>query len=145
MAMNSLLTALDKMLEVLSSLTEVLDAEQHQLASGRINSSLLQKITEDKSSLLNTLNYLDGMRHQAEKVLSIQAPYRADAELAQRWERVQKLTAKLHNTNQHSGLLLKQQIKYNEQALAILKPHQSQAFYGPNGQGQATASALPKA
>ncbi|WNN46024.1 MULTISPECIES: flagellar export chaperone FlgN [Winslowiella] len=132
--MNALLTALDKMLEVLSSLAKVMDAEQQQLSAGQLNSNLLQQITEDKSSLLNTLSYLDEMRRQAEKQADLSAPYPAQAALAERWETIQQRTVKLHNTNQHSGLLLNQQIAYNEQALALLKPHQSQAFYGPDGQ-----------
>ncbi|MCU5775402.1 flagellar export chaperone FlgN [Erwiniaceae bacterium BAC15a-03b] len=132
--MNSLLTALDKMQEVLSSLTEVMDAEQQQLSAGRINSNLLQRITEDKSSLLNTVNYLDGMRNQAEKRLGLQAPYATQPDLARRWEMIQKQTARLHNTNRHSGMLLNLQIEYNEQALSVLKPQISQPFYGPDGQ-----------
>lgn len=142
--MNSLLTALDKMLEVLSSLTEVMTAEQQQLSAGRFNSSLLQRITEDKSSLLNTLNYLDEMRRQAEIVVGIQAPYATQPELAQRWETIQQRTVRLHDTNQHNGMLLNQQIKHNEQALAVLKPHHSQAFYGPDGQGKSAAVASRK-
>lgn len=142
--MNSLLTALDKMLEVLSSLTEVMAAEQQQLSAGRINSSLLQRITEDKSSLLSTLNYLDEMRRQAEKVVGLQAPYPSQPELAQRWESVQQRTARLHDTNHHNGMLLNQQITHNEQALAVLKPYQSQAFYGPDGQTKTSAVASRK-
>ncbi|MFS2224028.1 flagella synthesis protein FlgN [Pantoea sp. B65] len=137
--MNSLLTALEKMQEVLSSLMEVMDAEQQQLSAGRINSNLLQRITEDKSSLLNTINYLDGMRHQAEKRLGLQAPYETQPELARRWASIQQQTVKLHNTNRHSGMLLNQQIEYNEQALSVLKPKISQPFYGPDGQTQSAA------
>ena len=58
--MNSLITALDKMQEVLGSLSNIIKEEHEQLSAGFINSSLLQRITEDKSSLLTTLNYLDG-------------------------------------------------------------------------------------
>ncbi|KOC91795.1 flagellar export chaperone FlgN [Winslowiella iniecta] len=137
--MNPLLTALDKMLEVLSSLAEVMEAEQQQLSAGRINGSLLQRITEDKSSLLSTLNYLDEMRCRAEKEAGLIAPYSAQATLNQRWETIQQRTMKLHDTNQHNGMLLNQQITHNEQALALLKPHQSQAFYGPDGQAQPSA------
>jgi len=138
--MNPILTALDKMLEVLSSLADVMEAEQQQLSAGLINSSLLQRITEDKSSLLNTLNYLDEMRRQAEKAAGLAAPYPAQAALAERWETIQQRTMKLHDVNQHNGLLLNQQITYNEQALALLKPHQSQAFYGPDGQAHSSTA-----
>lgn len=65
--MEKLQNALDKVLEVLSSLAGVMNAEQEQLAAGQINSSLLQRITEDKSSLLATLSFLDQMRRDAER------------------------------------------------------------------------------
>ena len=132
--MNSLITALDKMQEVLSSLSNVMKEEYEQLSAGLINSSLLQRITEDKSSLLTTLNYLDGMRRESEKQFRVQAPYRAQPELARRWQVIEQRTRELRDNNTHNGMLLNQQVAYNHQALALLKPHQTQAFYGPDGQ-----------
>ncbi len=45
--MDNLLTTLDKMQDVLSSLNVVMDEEQQQLSAGRINGNLLQRITEE--------------------------------------------------------------------------------------------------
>ncbi|MDU1298338.1 MAG: flagellar biosynthesis protein FlgN, partial [Enterobacter hormaechei] len=50
--MSRLSEILDQMTVVLNDLKTVMDAEQHHLSSGQINGSALQRITEDKSSLL---------------------------------------------------------------------------------------------
>lgn len=131
--MDKLQNALDKMLEVLSSLADVMNAEQEQLSAGQVNSSLLQRITEDKSSLLATLNFLEEMRRDAEKASGMHVPYSQHPELARRWSAIQEQTVKLRDTNLHNGMLLNHQISHNEQALEVLKPYQSQKFYGPDG------------
>ena len=56
--MSRLSEILDQMTVVLNDLKTVMDAEQQHLSSGQINGSALQRITEDKSSLLATLDYL---------------------------------------------------------------------------------------
>ncbi|WP_242550049.1 alpha-hydroxy-acid oxidizing protein, partial [Pantoea agglomerans] len=38
---------------------------------------------------------------------------------------------RLQDANVHNGLLLQHQIRYTQDALDVLKPHQTQAFYGP--------------
>jgi len=138
--MQKLLTALDKMLEVLNSLADVMTAEQQQLSGGQINSSLLQRITEDKSSLLATLNFIEQMRRDAEKEAGLHAPYSLNPDMARRWAAIQEQTVKLRDTNLHNGLLLNHQISFTGQALEVLKPHQTQKFYGPDG--QATTSSF---
>ncbi|MFC0140685.1 flagellar export chaperone FlgN [Erwinia mallotivora] len=138
--MNKLLTALDKMLEVLASLADVMTSEQQQLSGGQINSSLLQRITEDKNSLLATLNFLEQMRRDAEQDAGFHAPYSRHSELSRRWAAIQEQTMKLRDTNLHNGLLLNHQISFTDQALQVLRPHQTQKFYGPDG--QATSSAF---
>ena len=138
--MSNLLTTLDKMQEVLVSLATVLDEEQQQLSSGMIISNNLQRITEDKSALLSTLNYLDEMRRSNEKSLGTSAPYRGQSDMARRWEGIQQHTRRLHNANTHNGILLQHQITFTHDALDVLKPHQTQAFYGPDGKGQGQAT-----
>lgn len=140
--MSNLLTTLDKMLEVISSLANVMEEEQQQLAAGIINSNLLQRITEDKSALLSTLNYLDEMRRAAGQSLGIEAPYRGHNDLMQRWENIRQHTRRLNDANTHNGLLLNHQLRFTEEALTVLRPHQTQAFYGPDGlgKGQTTLS-----
>lgn len=134
--MSNLLTTLDKMQEVIASLADLLNEEQHLLAAGQINSNLLQRITEDKSALLSTLNYLDEMRLTAETSQNTQAPYRGQSDMAHRWQRIQQHTRRLQDANVHNGLLLQHQIRFTEDALKVLKPHQTQAFYGPDGMGK---------
>lgn len=143
--MNDLLTTLDKMQAVLSSLAEVMNEEQQQLSAGHLNSNLLQRITEDKSALLATLNYLDEIRLASEKSSGVQAPYRGQSEMTRRWQSIQLLTQRLRDANVHNGLLLQHQINYTDEALRVLKPHQTQAFYGPDGLGKGNATLSRKA
>ena len=60
--MTRLSEILDHMTAVLNDLKKVMDAEQQQLSVGHINGSQLQRITEEKSSLLATLDYLEQQR-----------------------------------------------------------------------------------
>ncbi|MER5027810.1 flagellar export chaperone FlgN [Pantoea anthophila] len=143
--MSNLQTTLDKMQDMLASLSAVLEEEQQQLASGNINSNLLQRITEDKSALLSTLNYLDEMRRTAEKSQSVSAPYRGQNDMARRWDVIQQHSRRLQDANVHNGMLLQHQIRYTQDALEVLKPHQTQAFYGPDGMGKGQATLSRKA
>ncbi|THB82292.1 flagellar biosynthesis protein FlgN [Pantoea allii] len=143
--MSNLQTTLDKMQDVLASLSAVLEEEQQQLAAGNINSNLLQRITEDKSALLSTLNYLDEMRRTAEQNQATSAPYRGQNDMARRWDSIQQHSRRLQDANVHNGMLLQHQIRYTENALEVLKPHQTQAFYGPDGMGKGQATLSRKA
>lgn len=143
--MSNLQTTLDKMQDVLASLSAVLEEEQQQLAAGNINSNLLQRITEDKSALLSTLNYLDEMRRTAEQGQATSAPYRGQNDMARRWDTIQQHSRRLQDANVHNGLLLQHQIRYTQDALDVLKPHQTQAFYGPDGMGKGQATLSRKA
>lgn len=57
--MESLQTNLDQQLDLLESLTNVVAQEQQLLCSGRIQGWVLQGVTEQKSSILATLAYLE--------------------------------------------------------------------------------------
>ena len=127
--MSRLSEILDQMTVVLNDLKTVMDAEQQQLSMGHVTGSALQRITEDKSSLLATLDYLEQQR-RAE-----QDPRRsANDEIVERWQVITEKTQHLRDLNQHNGWLLEGQIERNRQALEILKPHQEPELYGANGQ-----------
>ncbi|SFT57054.1 flagella synthesis protein FlgN [Kosakonia arachidis] len=128
--MNRLSDILDQMTVILSALKDVMDAEQKQLSVGHVNGSTLQRITEEKSSLLATLDYLEQQRRSTQ--------HSADDDIADRWQIITQKTQHLRNLNQHNGWLLEGQIERNQQALDVLKPHQEPTLYGANGQ---TASA----
>lgn len=131
--MERLQTNLDQQLELLESLTHVVAQEQQLLCSGRIHGIVLQGVTEQKSSILATLAYLDQTRLTTETTVDIQAPYTRIATLAERWQRVLQITETLRYSNLHNGLLLQQHIEHNNQALAILKTHHGKSLYGPDG------------
>ena len=127
--MSRLSEILDQMTVVLNDLKTVMDAEQQHLSSGQINGSALQRITEDKSSLLATLDYLEKQR-RAE-----QDPKRsANDDIVERWQTITEKTQHLRHLNQHNGWLLEGQIERNQQALEVLKPHKEPGLYGADGQ-----------
>ena len=130
--MTRLSEILDQMTTVLNDLKTVMDAEQQQLSAGHINGSQLQRITEEKSSLLATLDYLEQQRR-----LEHDATRSANDEIAERWQTITKKTQQLRDLNQHNGWLLEGQIERNQQAIQVLKPHQEPALYGANGQTSA--------
>ncbi|MNZ50800.1 flagella biosynthesis chaperone FlgN [Lelliottia amnigena] len=127
--MSRLSEILDQMTVVLNDLKTVMDAEQQQLSMGHFTGSALQRITEDKSSLLATLDYLEQQRRVE------QDPRRsANDDIAERWQTITEKTQHLRDLNQHNGWLLEGQIERNQQALEVLKPHQEPGLYGANGQ-----------
>jgi flagella synthesis protein FlgN len=126
-------TNLDQQLELLESLTTVVAQEQQLLCSGRIQGVVLQGVTEQKSSILATLAYLDQTRLTTEIAANLQAPYGEVQELAMRWQRILQLAENLQYSNLHNGLLLQQHIEHNTQALAVLNTRHGQSLYGPDG------------
>lgn len=123
------------MASILNALEAVMNTEQQQLSAGQINGSALQRVTEDKSSLLATLDYLETQRQAEQQPAAPLAP-----EVATQWQSVRQKIQQLNNMNQHNGWLLESQLNHTEQALAILKPHQSPDFYGADGQAKSAAA-----
>lgn len=125
--MTRLAEILDQMSAVLNELKMVMDQELQHLSMGQINGSQLQWITEQKSSLLAMLDYLEQLRRQTLDTAN-------SDDIAQRWREITVKTQKLRQLNQHNGWLLEGQIERNQQALEMLKPHQEPTLYGANGQ-----------
>lgn len=127
--MSRLPEILDQMTVTLNALKDVMDAEQQQLSVGSVNGSALQRITEQKSSLLATLDYLESQRRHEQD-----AQRSANDDIADRWQSITEKTLRLRELNQHNGWLLEGQIVRNQQALEVLKPHQEPGLYGADGQ-----------
>ncbi|HDS9358068.1 TPA: flagella biosynthesis chaperone FlgN [Enterobacter chengduensis] len=127
--MSRLSEILDQMTVVLNELKTVMDAEQQHLSSGQINGSALQRITEDKSSLLATLDYLEQQRRAEQD-----STRSANDDIIERWQTITEKTQHLRHLNQHNGWLLEGQIERNQQALEVLKPHKEPGLYGADGQ-----------
>lgn len=128
--MSRLPDILDQMTAILNSLKEVMDAEQQQLSAAGVNGSLLQRITEDKSSLLAALDYLEQQRRVEQEAQRCAN----DDDVASRWLNITQKTQQLRDLNQHNGWLLEGQIARNQQALEVLKPFQETGLYGKDGQ-----------
>ena len=133
--MSRLSEILDQMTVVLNDLKTVMDAEQQQLSVGHVSGSALQRITEDKSSLLATLDYLEQQRRAEQDPRPS-----ANGDIVQSWKVITEKTQHLRDLNQHNGWLLEGQIERNQQAIEVLKPHQEPGLYGANGQTSSSRS-----
>lgn len=134
--MSSLSALLEQMSSILHSLKEVMDAEQLQLSAGSVNGLQLASITEQKSSLLATLDYLEKQRRV---VQNAQREMPEDA--SDRWQEITETTRHLRQLNQHNGWLLEGQIIRNQQAIDVLKPFQETGLYGKDGQASGSSMA----
>ena len=82
--MTRLAEILDQMSAVLNDLKTVMDQEQQHLSMGQINGSQLQWITEQKSSLLATLDYLEQVRKKEPNTAN-------SVDISQRWQALEML------------------------------------------------------
>ena len=113
-----------------------MQAEQQQLNSASPDSYLLQNLAEDKQAVLSTLDYLDKQRVKADQAAGLQAPYQGNSTLHAQWQQIHLRVTELKQMNQHTELLLQQQMDLTAQALALLCPLQTKTLYGPDGQGR---------
>ena len=123
--MASLNELLAQIADGLSALRAVMESERLLLCEGSVSGSHLQRVTEEKSSLLATLGWLEQQRLQAWSA--------ADSAAQAQWQTIRTQTQALSEMNQHNGWLLEQQMAFNQQALALLKPHQEAGLYGKDG------------
>lgn len=123
--MASLSKLLAQIADGLNALRAVMESERLLLCEGSLSGSHLQRVTEEKSSLLATLGWLEQQR-----LLAWSA---ADSAAQAQWQTILAQTQTLREMNQHNGWLLEQQMAFNQQALALLKPHQEAGLYGKDG------------
>src|SRR5476649_1485376 len=142
--MKNFIKTMTTLVETLQALDQVITHDQTILCSGRVNGAALQHITEQKSSLLATVDYLDKQRRQHDERLKQTAPYSRQPEIANMWKTVVQLSQKLSHINRHNGMLLDKQLAYNSQAMAILNASQTQKLYGPNGQTSVSGQSVRK-
>jgi flagella synthesis protein FlgN len=142
--MKTFIKTMNMLVETLQSLDLIINHEQTLLCSGRVNGVALQHITEQKSSLLTTVDYLDKRRREHDVRLKQTAPYSRQPEIANMWKTVVQLSQKLSHINRHNGMLLDKQLAYNSQAMAILNASQTQKLYGPNGQTSVSGQSVRK-
>lgn len=134
--MENLAQRLDKLLDTLQALGTVQTEEHALLCSNTLVGVALQRVTDTKSQLLATVNFLDQQRLELERLQHCQAPYEHNPSLAARWQQVQQLSLQLREQNNHNGMLLNHHIDHNTQALAVLNK-QNKSLYGPDGQSRA--------
>ncbi|SLM62423.1 MULTISPECIES: flagella synthesis protein FlgN [Dickeya] len=132
--MEKLVKLLTQLLITLRDLEAILADEQLLLCAGQIDGVALQVVTDKKNTLLSSLQHLDKIRMQGEKVLRLQAPYQDKPALAELWQQITELGEALRNQNRHNGMLLSYHLDHNEKALAVLKSRHAQTVYGSDGQ-----------
>ncbi|QDX29641.1 flagella synthesis protein FlgN [Dickeya poaceiphila] len=137
--MEKLVKLLEQLLLNMRELGVVLSDEQLLLCAGHVNGPALQVITDKKNSLLTTIQHLDKIRLQGESALRVTAPYTTHPVVSEIWQQITELTETLRDKNQHNGLLLGYHLDHNEKALAVLKPHNAQPLYGPDGQSRSNS------
>ena len=124
---------LDSLYQVLASLRHIMDEEQRQLMAATVDSRRLLSLSEDKQSLLTTLAFIEQRRNTLDAQLTLTPPYTEHPALSVRWQKVVPLAQHLCEQNQHTALMLNQQLAWTEQVLSVLHPLQAQRFYGPDG------------
>ncbi|WP_370465589.1 flagella synthesis protein FlgN [Nissabacter sp. SGAir0207] len=144
MHMHDLPQTLTALLDTLRALLPVMEEEQAMLCAAQVNGVALQRLTEQKSSLLATLAYLDGQRKQHETTLSLRAPYAQTPALNALWRRIAAGANALNQRNHHNGRLLNQHIAHNQQSLSVLRAGHGQTLYGPNGQAHSQGISMRK-
>ncbi len=128
-----LVAILNSLYQVLASLRCIMEEEQKQLMAAMPDSRQLVSLSEDKQSLLVTLAFVEKRRAEVETQLDLASPYSAYPSLATLWQRIAPLAQHLAEQNQHTALMLHQQLAWTEQVLTVLHPLQTQHFYGPDG------------
>ncbi|WP_250331388.1 flagella synthesis protein FlgN [Rosenbergiella epipactidis] len=130
---RNLSAVLNSLYQVLASLGHLMKEEQQQLMAATPNSRRLMSLSEDKQALLVTLTFVEQRRSESEHALALAPPYSEHPSLAAVWQRIEPLAQQLAEQNQHTALMLNQQLAWTEQVLNVLQPLQAQHFYGPDG------------
>jgi len=130
---RNLSAVLNSLYQVLASLGHLMKEEQQQLMAATPNSRRLMSLSEDKQALLVTLTFVEQRRSESERALTLASPYSEHPSLAAVWQRIEPLAQQLAEQNQHTALMLNQQLAWTEQVLNVLQPLQAQHFYGPDG------------
>jgi len=130
---RALSVVLNSLYQVLASLGHVMDIEQQQLMDATPDSRRLMSLSEDKQALLTTLGFVEQQRCESESALAVTPPYIDQPPLAALWQRIAPMAQQLAEQNQHTALMLNQQLAWTEQVLDILHPLQAQQLYGPDG------------
>lgn len=136
--MENLAQLLNKLVETLNALGAVQTEEHTLLCANTLAGVNLQRVTDTKSQLLATVNYLEKQRLELEKTYQCQAPYPHHPDLAINWQQIQQLGQQLREQNHHNGRLLNHHIEHNAQALAVLHK-QNKSLYGPDGQSRSAS------
>lgn len=135
--MKALLIVLEKQLNTLQALRQLLEKENSLLSGCRVDPSVLQLVAEKKQQLLIAVEHFDALRQQQEKAASLFAPYTGNSALTPLWQQIRDMATHLKQDNQRSSLLLEQQMtNLRARQKLIQQTHIAQMVYGADGRVQ---------
>ncbi|MWN05119.1 flagella synthesis protein FlgN [Gilliamella sp. Pas-s95] len=126
---------LNKITEMLQTLSEILQTEQKILVENSLTSQL-SEIINKKSQLLIQLKLLDDNRIKLSKKFNVQPPYKENPTIAAHWLSITDTTKLLSKINRDNGLIIQNRMNITQQSINYLKGINNPTVYTNNGYQQ---------
>ncbi|SCC04529.1 flagella synthesis protein FlgN [Gilliamella bombicola] len=126
---------LNKITEMLQTLSEILQTEQKILIENSLTSQL-SEIINKKSQLLIQLKLLDDNRIKLSKKFNVQPPYKENPTIAAHWLSITDTTKLLSKINRDNGLIIQNRMNITQQSINYLKGINNPTVYTNNGYQQ---------
>ncbi|NUF27948.1 flagella synthesis protein FlgN [Gilliamella sp. ESL0254] len=123
---------LNKITEMLQTLSEILQTEQKILIENSLTNQL-SEIINKKSQLLIQLKLLDENRIKLSKQFNVQPPYKDNPTIAAHWLSITDTTKLLSKINRDNGLIIQNRMNITQQSINYLKGINSPTVYTNNG------------
>ena len=127
---------------LLTRFIALLEAEQHCLAQGRIDSTRLQTLATDKQALLNEIDRMERQRQHALQRLGYGDDSRDSARAADdagcpaAWQRLLELATRARLLNRLNGETIRTRLAHNQRILNFLHEATGKGTYGSDGQAR---------
>lgn len=123
---------LNKMVEILQQLIEILHTEQMILLESN-PAHKLSNIIDEKNQLLISLKILDEQRIAMGKQQKIESPYHDNPSLSCQWVTIVETTALLAQMNRENGAILQNRMDKAQQAIDFLNKLNNPNVYTNGG------------
>ncbi|MWP48998.1 MULTISPECIES: flagella synthesis protein FlgN [unclassified Gilliamella] len=133
--MIELNNTLNKITEMLQTLSGILQTEQKLLIENSLTNQL-NEIINKKSQLLIELKLLDEKRIKLSKQFNIQPPYEESPTIAEHWLSITNTTVLLSKINRDNGIIIQNRMNITQQSINYLKNMNSPAVYTNHGYQQ---------
>ncbi|OCG42648.1 flagella synthesis protein FlgN [Gilliamella sp. Bif1-4] len=132
LALNDIL---NKIAEMLQTISEILQSEQKILIENSSTNQLSETINK-KSQLLIQLKLLDEERIKLSEQFNIQPPYKENPTIEALWLSITDTTKLLADINRDNGLIIQKRMNLTQQSINYLKSIKSPAVYTNSGYQQ---------